>query len=58
MRLFGGGSYVWGNLRFHMAWPTVPEWAIDLLAGSGDGDRDGRAIVAVAGTEIVALACT
>jgi hypothetical protein len=25
-------------LRFHVAWPTVPEWAIGLLVGAGDVD--------------------
>ncbi len=40
-------------LRFHLPRPTVPEWAIELLAGVGDTHRDGWAIVAVDGTEIV-----
>jgi hypothetical protein len=40
-------------LRFHMAWQIVPEWAIGLLTGSGVNDREGRAVVAVAGPEIV-----
>lgn len=40
-------------LRFHMAWLTVPEWAIELLMGAGDIDRDGRAIVALEGEKIV-----
>ncbi|HEY6750315.1 MAG TPA: GNAT family N-acetyltransferase [Rubrobacteraceae bacterium] len=52
-RMFARCSQETIYLRFHMAWPTVPEWAIGLLVGAGDVDRDGQAIVAVAGTEIV-----
>ena len=40
-------------LRFHMAWPTVPGWAVELLVGAGFVDRDSRAIVAVEGENIV-----
>lgn len=37
--------------RFHIPWPTVPDWAIDLLVdGAGMGRR---VIVAVAGAKIV-----
>lgn len=39
--------------RFHLPRPTAPEWAIGLLAGTGDVHRDGRAIVTVDGAEIV-----
>jgi GNAT superfamily N-acetyltransferase len=40
-------------LRFRMAWQSVPEWAIELLAGAGDGHRDRQAIVALEGEKIV-----
>lgn len=40
-------------LRFHMAWPTVPGWAVELLLRAGDVEPDKRAIVAVEGENIV-----
>lgn len=40
-------------LRFYVAWPTVPGWAIELLAGAGDIQGEGRAVVAVEGEKII-----
>lgn len=52
-RMFARCSRETIYLRFHMAWPTIPEWMIGLLVGAEDGDHGVRSIVAVAGTEIV-----
>ena len=51
-RMFARCSRETIYFRFHTPWPTVPEWAIELLVGAGEAERNRQAIVAVAGTEI------
>jgi GNAT superfamily N-acetyltransferase len=55
-RMFARCSRETIYLRFHASWPTVPEWAIGLLLAGAESGRDGRSIVAVAGTEIAGQA--